>query len=140
MLLVIDVGNTNTVLGVYEGATLRHDFRIESARGRTADEYVVTMRVDARAPRHRPVGQVTASALACVVPALTETFSRDVRTAFDHEPDGGGPRHQDRHAHPLRAAARGGRRPHRQRRRRLRAREAGAHRGGLRHRHHLRRA
>ena len=48
-------------------------------------------------------------------------------------------RHQDRHAHPLREPARGGRRPHRQRRRRLRAHEGGLHRRRLRHRHHLRR-
>ncbi|MEZ4393155.1 MAG: type III pantothenate kinase [Polyangiales bacterium] len=32
MLLVIDIGNTNTVLGLYEGEVLQHHFRVESAR------------------------------------------------------------------------------------------------------------
>ena len=39
MLLVIDVGNTNTVLGVYEGRTLRAHWRIETTLRRTFDEY-----------------------------------------------------------------------------------------------------
>jgi len=44
MLLVVDVGNTNTVLGVYQGDALRADWRIETDRGRTADEYAVLVR------------------------------------------------------------------------------------------------
>ncbi|MBI5515422.1 MAG: type III pantothenate kinase [Deltaproteobacteria bacterium] len=85
MLLVIDVGNTNTVLGLYEGATLRHHFRLESVRGRTSDEYGVLVRalLDARSVAPEAI---TASALACVVPALSDTFVRMVRDAFSHEP------------------------------------------------------
>ena len=37
MLLAVDVGNTHTVLGLYEDTTLVHDFRIETAKGRTMD-------------------------------------------------------------------------------------------------------
>ncbi len=32
MLLVIDVGNTNIVYGLFDGATLLHQFRVESGR------------------------------------------------------------------------------------------------------------
>ena len=39
MLLVVDVGNTHTVLGLYDGERLVHDFRIETAKGRTSDEH-----------------------------------------------------------------------------------------------------
>jgi type III pantothenate kinase len=39
MLLVIDVGNTNTVLGVYDGEQLIHDWRIRTVVGHTVDEY-----------------------------------------------------------------------------------------------------
>ena len=39
MLLVVDVGNTHTVLGLYDGERLVHDFRIETAKGRTSDEF-----------------------------------------------------------------------------------------------------
>jgi type III pantothenate kinase len=44
MLLVVDVGNTNTVLGVYDGDTLRAHWRIETKKGRTADEYAIILR------------------------------------------------------------------------------------------------
>jgi type III pantothenate kinase len=40
-LLAIDVGNTNTVIGVFEGAELAADWRIATLEGRTADEYLV---------------------------------------------------------------------------------------------------
>lgn len=39
MLLVIEVGNTNTKVGVYEGDRLRHSWRLTSRREQTADEY-----------------------------------------------------------------------------------------------------
>ena len=43
MLLVVDVGNTNTVLGVYEGDSLRAHWRVETVAERTADEYGVIL-------------------------------------------------------------------------------------------------
>lgn len=39
MILVIDVGNTNIVLGLYEGKTLLHHWRLSTNRSATADEY-----------------------------------------------------------------------------------------------------
>lgn len=39
MIFVIDVGNTNIVLGIYDGAKLRHHWRIATNRSVTADEY-----------------------------------------------------------------------------------------------------
>lgn len=44
MLLVIDVGNTNTVLGVYEGKDLRVQWRLSTNREQTADEYGILIR------------------------------------------------------------------------------------------------
>jgi type III pantothenate kinase len=44
MLLVIDVGNTNTVLGVFEGKDLRAQWRLSTNRRQTADEYGVLIR------------------------------------------------------------------------------------------------
>jgi type III pantothenate kinase len=43
-LLAIDVGNTNTVLGVYRGDELVADWRIQTNEGRTGDEYAVLLR------------------------------------------------------------------------------------------------
>jgi len=44
MLLVIDVGNTNTVLGVYDGKVLVDHWRIATERGKTADEWGIMFR------------------------------------------------------------------------------------------------
>lgn len=41
MLLVIDVGNTNTVIGVYEEDILKESWRIRTVRDNTADEFNV---------------------------------------------------------------------------------------------------
>lgn len=43
MLLVFDVGNTNIVLGVYEGKRLVNHWRLRTDRARTADEYGMTI-------------------------------------------------------------------------------------------------
>lgn len=39
MIFVIDVGNTNIVLGVYDGDECKHYWRVETHRNRTGDEY-----------------------------------------------------------------------------------------------------
>lgn len=39
MIFVLDVGNTNTVLGVYENEVLRYHWRMETSRHKTEDEY-----------------------------------------------------------------------------------------------------
>jgi type III pantothenate kinase len=44
MLMVIDVGNTNTVLGLYRGEELTHNWRLATQRERTADEWGILIR------------------------------------------------------------------------------------------------
>ncbi len=44
MLMVIDVGNTNTVLGIFRGEELLHNWRLMTERERTADEWGVLIR------------------------------------------------------------------------------------------------
>lgn len=39
MIFVLDVGNTNTVIGVYENDELKHHWRIETSRNKTEDEF-----------------------------------------------------------------------------------------------------
>lgn len=84
MLLVVDVGNTNTVLGLYDGERLVHDFRIETSQGRTSDEYhVLLLNLLQLAGVER--SDVRASILASVVPPLNDTVIDAVDRAFDHE-------------------------------------------------------
>ncbi len=84
MLLVVDVGNTNTVLGLYDGERLVHDFRIETSKGRTSDEHhVLLLNLLQLAGVKR--SEVRASILASVVPPLNDTVIDAVDRAFDHE-------------------------------------------------------
>jgi len=84
MLLAVDVGNTNIVFGLFEGERLHHQFRVESARGRTADEYAVQLR-SMLAMHDVPPDSVQAAIVACVVPSLTEPMLQLVRRAFGRE-------------------------------------------------------
>jgi type III pantothenate kinase len=85
MLLAIDVGNTNIVYGLFDGTKLVHQFRVESGRGRTADEYAVVLRQLLVMSGIEP-GRVDAAIIASVVPALTEPMAGLVRRAFDRDP------------------------------------------------------
>jgi type III pantothenate kinase len=71
MLLCIDVGNTNIVYGLFEGQVLRHQFRVESSRSRTSDEFAVVLSELLRLAGVE-ISRVTAAIIASVVPALTE--------------------------------------------------------------------
>lgn len=44
MILVVDVGNTHTVIGLYQGKKLIHHWRLLTESERTADEYGVLLR------------------------------------------------------------------------------------------------
>ena len=44
MLLTIDIGNTNTVLGIFEADKLMHSWRIKTDARNTADELMLTFR------------------------------------------------------------------------------------------------
>jgi type III pantothenate kinase len=84
MLLAIDVGNTNIVFGLFDGANLMHQFRAETSRGRTADEYAVLLR---QLLAMNGVGHelIQAAIVASVVPALTDPMVDLVRRAFGVE-------------------------------------------------------
>ncbi len=75
MLLAIDVGNTNTVLGVFEGDVLREHWRVETSHTRTADEYGIQL-LQLFASRKLDPALVKAVAVSSVVPPLAATLTR----------------------------------------------------------------
>jgi type III pantothenate kinase len=85
MLLVIDVGNTNTSLGVYEGETLRAHWRLTTTRERTVDEYGVHAR-NLFALAEIDFREITSAAVASVVPPLNFTLKRMAEVYFDLSP------------------------------------------------------
>jgi type III pantothenate kinase len=85
MLLAIDVGNTNIVLGVFEGRKVAHSWRLQTLRERTADELGLTLHglfAHAGIDRTRITGMV----LGSVVPPLTTTVVDMLRRYFERQP------------------------------------------------------
>ena len=86
MELVIDVGNSETVLGIVEPGTLdlRHHWRLSTPVPRTPDEYELLLRSLLRDGKISP-GDLTIAVLGSVVPAttriLTDTLEKIVGEA-----------------------------------------------------------
>ncbi len=79
MLLVIDVGNSNIVLGIYDGATLVRHWRIATDKSRTSDEYGVLLQ-SLFTQAGLSLSAVKAIIISSVVPPLTgvlESLCRD---------------------------------------------------------------
>src|SRR5579864_6764847 len=84
MLLTIDVGNTNTVLGVFRGAELVAHWRLTTARDQTVDEYGILTRnlLTLAKIEQREIGGVIISS---VVPPLNGTLAETSRRYFERE-------------------------------------------------------
>ena len=84
LLLVIDVGNTNTVLGVYEGERLVDHWRVATDPNRTTDELGVLYLSLFRAAQIDPA-RVGAAICACVVPPVMHGVRRAAKRFFGVE-------------------------------------------------------
>jgi type III pantothenate kinase len=73
MLLAIDVGNTNIVIGVFRGDTLVHTWRLTTIRERTADELGILITNLCERNEIRNV-DISGIIVASVVPPLTATL------------------------------------------------------------------
>jgi len=85
LLLTIDLGNTNTVLGVHEGEDLRAHWRLTTRREQTADEYGILVR-NLLASHGIEPREVTGVALASVVPPLTSVLVALSRNYLGQDP------------------------------------------------------
>ena len=84
MLLAIDVGNTNIVLGVFEGTKLVHSWRLLTLRERTADEVGLMVTGLFGHERIEP-SAITGVVMASVVPPLTPIMEGMVRRYFGRD-------------------------------------------------------
>jgi type III pantothenate kinase len=73
MLLAIDIGNTNITLGLYENETLGPRWRLATVHERMPDEYGLQLLGLLNLAGIKPA-DITAAALASVVPPLTGTW------------------------------------------------------------------
>lgn len=85
MLLAIDVGNTNIVLGVFKEAELLHSWRLATLRERTADELGILITNLCEHHGIRP-DDVTGIVMASVVPPQTGTTIAMAREYFGRDP------------------------------------------------------
>ena len=85
MLLVIDVGNTNTSLGVYREDVLLAHWRLTTNPSRTIDEYGVHAR-NLFALAQMDFKDIEAIAVASVVPPLNYTLQRMAEVYFHLTP------------------------------------------------------
>jgi type III pantothenate kinase len=74
VILVFDVGNTETTIGLFEGDTLRAHWRIMTSVPRTADEFVVLLHGLLHASKLDPIA-IAGAAVGSVVPAVTAPLS-----------------------------------------------------------------
>lgn len=85
MLLVIDVGNTNTSLGVYDNEKLISHWRMATVRYRTSDEYGVLAR-QMFTLAEISYEEISAVIIASVVPPLNQTLLQMAEKYFGHTP------------------------------------------------------
>lgn len=85
MILVMDIGNTNIVLGVYEQDVLKHHWRMETDRMKTEDEYAMQVKA-----LFRHVGlyfeDITGIIISSVVPPIMFSLEAMCTKYFKQKP------------------------------------------------------
>ena len=74
MLLAIDIGNTNTVIGLFEEETLEHHWRLETKKERTGDEWGVYLRELFRFEKC-DIGEADSVIISSVVPPMERALN-----------------------------------------------------------------
>jgi len=85
MLLTLDVGNTNTVLGVFRGAELIANWRLSTARDQTIDEYGILTRDLFTLAKLEPQ-EIGGVIISSVVPPLNSTLAGMAERYFKTTP------------------------------------------------------
>src|SRR5499425_1028719 len=84
MLLTIDVGNTNTVLGVFHGEELTAHWRLTTARSQTVDEYGVLIR-NLFTLKELDPREVQGVIVSSVVPPMNWTLAQTSKIYFEQK-------------------------------------------------------
>ncbi|MEW6280965.1 MAG: type III pantothenate kinase, partial [Candidatus Eremiobacterota bacterium] len=84
-LLALDIGNTNLVLGIFEGDRLTHSFRLHTNRQQTGDEYGILLK-SLLAETGHTMADVEGVAVSNVVPELSMRIEEVCRRYLKLEP------------------------------------------------------
>jgi type III pantothenate kinase len=85
MLLCIDVGNTNIVLGIFQDDKLLNHWRIRTERDMTSDEIGALIN-NLFIPAKLEIKGIRDTIISCVVPPLLSAFKEFCLLYFDHDP------------------------------------------------------
>lgn len=85
MLLVIDVGNTNTVMGIYKDRRLLKDWRIRTERNATEDEFNLVA-TGLFSGDGVDTGDIGKTIISCVVPPMVSILDSFCRKYLGHRP------------------------------------------------------
>ena len=85
MILAVDVGNTHTVIGLYQGKQLTHHWRLLTESERTADEYGVLLR-SLFSAYELMFSAVQGIAVSCVVPPMNNVMEELAQKYFRIHP------------------------------------------------------
>ncbi len=85
MLLVIDVGNTNTVLGIFDGERLVKDWRIRTERNATEDEFFI-LASGLFTSSNITFQDIKKTIISCVVPPVVMIYESFCKKYLNHAP------------------------------------------------------
>ena len=85
MLLVADVGNSQTVIGLYDNSTLTADWRIVTSNYRTGDELRILFQMLLQQEGVKPE-DIKGCCVSSVVPQLNSALQQVCREGFGVEP------------------------------------------------------
>lgn len=85
MLLVVDIGNTHTVLGIYDGDRLIHMWRLATVVDYTSDELRIKLHALLGA-ENVDAGEIKGAIMCSVVPAITHNWEKVCERSFGITP------------------------------------------------------
>lgn len=85
MLLAIDIGNTNIVIGIMKGMELIATFRLTTQTPRTSDEFGIAI-IEMLRHKELEVGDITAVIISSVVPDIMYTFTNSIKKYLRQKP------------------------------------------------------
>jgi len=85
MILAIDIGNTNIVLGIIDKKKILNFWRIGTDKLKTSDDYGILIR-NLFKYHNVKINDISGSIISCVVPALQGVFIESIKKYFKHDP------------------------------------------------------
>ncbi len=85
MLLVVDIGNSNIVIGVFKDGKLLRNWRVGTNKAGSCDEYGIIL---LNLFKHSDIDQknISGAIISCVVPSLQDIFTEAIKKYLEIEP------------------------------------------------------